>query len=121
MSLIKAKGVDICVHNGDVDFENKVIAPSDSLIYRPYAQWTSYVESDGQTTADRSAHYDLMFNRLRYNTTPQKNANPAPPTARARRALFARNTRGNRRACRRTCRPSSARSGRCAHAPRLPR
>ena len=60
--------------NGDVDFENKVIAPSDSLIYRPYAQWTSYVESDGQTTADRSAHYDLMFNRLRYNTTPQKNA-----------------------------------------------
>ncbi len=60
--------------NPDVDFENKVIAPADSIIYRPYAQWTSYVESDGVTTADRSAHYDLMFNRLRYNTTASKNA-----------------------------------------------
>ena len=66
--------VTIIDDNADLDFENKVIAPSDSLIYRPYAQWTSYVESDGQTTADCSAHYDLMFNRLRYNTTPQKNA-----------------------------------------------
>lgn len=60
--------------NPDVDFENKVIAPADSVIYRPYAQWTSYVESDGVTTADRSAHYDLMFNRLRYNPTASKNA-----------------------------------------------
>lgn len=60
--------------NADVDCDNNVIAPSDSVIYRPYAQWTSVVESDGKTTADYSAHYDLMFNRLRYNATTQKNA-----------------------------------------------
>jgi len=60
--------------NADVDYENNVISRSDSIVYRPYAQWTSVVESDGQTTADYSAHYDLMFNRLRYNTTTGKNA-----------------------------------------------
>ena len=60
--------------NADVDYENNVIAPNDSIIYRPYAQWTTEVKSDGHTTADRSAHYDLMFNRLRYNTTASKNA-----------------------------------------------
>lgn len=60
--------------NADVDCENNVVSPNDSIIYRPYAQWTSVVESDGKTTADYSAHYDLMFNRLRYNTTTQKNA-----------------------------------------------
>ena len=66
--------VTIIDDNPDLDYENNVIAPADSIIYRPYAQWTSTVESDGQTTADRSAHYDLMFNRLRYNTTASKNA-----------------------------------------------
>jgi len=66
--------VTIIDDNASVDYENNVIAPNDSVIYRPYAQWTSTVESDGQTTADRSAHYDLMFNRLRYNTTASKNA-----------------------------------------------
>ena len=60
--------------NADVDYLNNVVTPNDSIIYRPYAQWTSWVESDGVTTADRSAHYDLMFNRLMYNTTTQKNA-----------------------------------------------
>ena len=60
--------------NADVDFENNVLSHSDSIVYRPYAQWTSVVESDGLTTADYSAHYDLMFNRLRYNTTTRKNA-----------------------------------------------
>ena len=60
--------------NPYVDYDNNVIAPADSVIYRPYAQWTSWVESDGVTTADRSAHYDLMFNRLRYNPIASKNA-----------------------------------------------
>ena len=66
--------VTIIDDNTDVDYENNVIAPADSVVYRPYAQWNAYVESDGQTTADYSAHYDLMFNRLRYNTTTQNNA-----------------------------------------------
>lgn len=60
--------------NAVLDCENNLVAPADSVVYRPYAQWTSVVESDGQTTADYSAHYDLMFNRLRYNPTTQNNA-----------------------------------------------
>ena len=66
--------VTIIDDNADVDCDNNVVAPADTVVYRPYAQWTSVVESDGQTTADRSAHYDLLFNRLRYNATTQKNA-----------------------------------------------
>ena len=66
--------VTILDDNADVDFENNVTSHSDSVVYRPYAQWTTVVESDGRTTADYSAHYDLMFNRLRYNTTARKNA-----------------------------------------------
>ena len=66
--------VTILDDNADVDFENNVFSHTDSIVYRPYAQWTTVVESDGRTTADYSAHYDLMFNRLRYNTTTRKNA-----------------------------------------------
>lgn len=66
--------VTILDDNADVDFENNVTSHSDSVVYRPYAQWTTVVESDGRTTADYSAHYDLMFNRLRYNAKAQKNA-----------------------------------------------
>ena len=66
--------VTILDDNADVDFENNVFSHTDSIVYRPYAQWTSVVESDGRTTADYSAHYDLMFNRLRYNAKAQKNA-----------------------------------------------
>ena len=66
--------ITIIDDNTILDCENNLVAPADSVVYRPYAQWTSVVESDGQTTADYSAHYDLMFNRLRYNTTTQNNA-----------------------------------------------
>ena len=74
--MVNHENYDITIldDNADVDFENNVISPNDSIVYRPYAQWTTVVESDGRTTADYSAHYDLMFNRLRYNTTTQKNA-----------------------------------------------
>ena len=74
--LVNHENYDVTIldDNADVDFENNVISPNDSIVYRPYAQWTSVVKSDGKTTADYSAHYDLMFNRLRYNTTTQKNA-----------------------------------------------
>lgn len=66
--------ITIIDDNTVLDCENNLVAPADSVVYRPYAQWTSVVESDGQTTADYSAHYDLMFNRLRYNPTTQNNA-----------------------------------------------
>ena len=60
--------------NGDVDYQNTVVTPTDSLIYRPYQQWTTTFDAGGTVGLERSAHYDLMFNRLMYNTTPDDNA-----------------------------------------------
>lgn len=53
--------------NGDAGCDNNMITPTDSLVYRPYAQWTSTFDAGGKTGTERSAHYDLMFNRLTYN------------------------------------------------------
>ena len=60
--------------NGDVDYENRVVTPTDSLIYRPYEQWTTTFDAGGAIGVERSAHYDLMFNRLMYDATPDNNA-----------------------------------------------
>lgn len=60
--------------NTDVDYANNLVMPGDSVVYRPYAQWTTVVEGTGSIAADYSAHYDLMFNRLMYNTTTNDNA-----------------------------------------------
>ena len=60
--------------NGDLDCENRVVTPTDSLIYRPYAQWTDEFDAGGTIGVERSAHYDLMFNRLMYSTTVDDNA-----------------------------------------------
>jgi hypothetical protein len=50
------------------------VVPGDSVVYRPYAQWTTVIEGTGGVATDYSAHYDLMFNRLVYNTTTNDNA-----------------------------------------------
>lgn len=60
--------------NTDVDYVNNLIVPGDSVVYRPYAQWTTVIEGTRSIAADYSAHYDLMFNRLIYNTTTNDNA-----------------------------------------------
>ena len=60
--------------NGDLDCENRVVKPADSLVYRPYAQWTTTHDAGGEIGVERSAHYDLMFNRLMYSTTTDENA-----------------------------------------------
>ena len=60
--------------NGDLDYQNDVITPTDSLIYRPYQKWTTVFNAGGTIGVERSAHYDLMFNRLKYSTTPDDNA-----------------------------------------------
>ena len=60
--------------NTDVDYDNNIVTPGDSVIYRPYAQWTTVIEGSGNIATDYSAHYDLMFNRLMYSTTTEKNA-----------------------------------------------
>lgn len=59
--------------NTDFDYKNNPVA-SDTVVYRPYAQWTTVIEAQGNVAADHSAHYDLMFNRLIYNTTVNENA-----------------------------------------------
>ena len=60
--------------NTEVDYQNSLTSVTDSVVYRPYAQWTTVVEANGSVAADYSAHYDLMFNRLMYNTTTNENA-----------------------------------------------
>ena len=60
--------------NTDVDYANNLLVPGDSVVYRPYAQWTTVVEGTDHIATDYSAHYDLMFNRLMYNTTTNNNA-----------------------------------------------
>ena len=60
--------------NGDVDYQNTVVTPTDSLVYRPYQQWTTTFDAGGTTGVQCSAHYDLMFNRLMYSTTTDDNA-----------------------------------------------
>lgn len=60
--------------NGDVDYNNNLVTPTDSLIYTPYAQWTTAYDGNGTMGVQRSAHYDLMFNRLKYDPSPKKNA-----------------------------------------------
>lgn len=60
--------------NTDVDYANNLVMPGDSVVYRPYAQWTTVVQGTDKIAADYSAHYDLMFNRLMYNTTTNDNA-----------------------------------------------
>lgn len=60
--------------NGDLDYQNRVIAGSDSLVYRPYAQWTTTFQGNGVVADEYTAHYDLMFNRLMYNANTDANA-----------------------------------------------
>ncbi len=58
----------------DFDYKNNPVTTGDTVVYHPYAQWTTVIESQGHVAADHSAHYDLMFNRLIYNTTVNENA-----------------------------------------------
>lgn len=59
--------VFILDRNTALDFKNDVMANADSVIYRPYAQWTTTFNANGTAADERSAHYDLTFNRLIYN------------------------------------------------------
>jgi len=72
---VEADNYDVFIidANTDVDYANNPVT-GDSVVYRPYAQWTTVTEGSGNVAADHSAHYDLMFNRLIYNTTSSDNA-----------------------------------------------
>lgn len=71
---------------------DNALLPCDSVLYRPYAQWTSRFDHNGLTIEpedavtdedfvgekdpdlQRTAHYNLMFNRLMFNKDINKSA-----------------------------------------------
>ena len=67
-NMVKAEDyiVEIVDNNSQLNCENNLSNPADTLVYRPYRQWnTSFVGTD-QVASEQAAHYDLMFNRLVY-------------------------------------------------------
>ena len=62
--------VFIVDNNGTLDCQNNLVNTDDTLVYTPYAQWTTAYDGEGTIGEQRSAHYDLMFNRLMHSTTP---------------------------------------------------
>ena len=62
--------VEIYDNNSQLDCHNNLTHPEDTLLYRPYRQWTTTFVGNDHISYESAAHYDLMFNRLLY-----KNAN----------------------------------------------
>ena len=58
--------VEIINNNSQLDCENNLTNPADTLVYTPYRQWTTTFLGNGQVQSESAAHYDLMFNRLLY-------------------------------------------------------
>ena len=58
--------VEIYDKNSQLDGKNDLTNPADTLIYKPYRQWTTYFVGNGDVVSESAAHYDLMFNRLLY-------------------------------------------------------
>ena len=58
--------VEIIDNNSQLDCENNLSNPADTLVYTPYRQWTTTFVGTSQVASESAAHYDLMFNRLLY-------------------------------------------------------
>lgn len=58
--------VEIIDNNSQLDCENNLSNPADTLVYTPYCQWTTTFVGTSQVASESAAHYDLMFNRLLY-------------------------------------------------------
>ena len=58
--------VEIYDNNSQLDCRNNLSHPEDTLIYKPYRQWTTTFVGNDQVAIESAAHYDLMFNRLLY-------------------------------------------------------
>ncbi|MBO6031217.1 MAG: FimB/Mfa2 family fimbrial subunit [Prevotella sp.] len=65
--------VEIIDNNSQLDCENNLINPADTLIYTPYRQWTTTFAGNGQVSGESAAHYDLMFNRIIYKNASVTN------------------------------------------------
>lgn len=76
--------VTIVDDNAVLGADNSLL-PGDSLLYTPYAQWTTRFDEDGiavegdvhpatrsSVATERTAHYNLMFNRLMFNDDSNK-------------------------------------------------
>lgn len=65
---VKAEDYELTIveDNGIVDADNTVLS-DDSLLYRPYAEWTTEFP-ETRATQEKTAHYDINFNRLMYTT-----------------------------------------------------
>lgn len=72
--------VRVLDNNAHLAHDNEVIR-TDSLQYSPYAGWTSrlaeggtIIDGDKETPGQRTAHFNVMFNRLSYNADTKKSA-----------------------------------------------
>ena len=65
--------VEIIDNNAQVDYLNRLSSPEDTLVYRPYRQWTTTFVGNDQVASESAAHYDLMFNRLVYRNASVAN------------------------------------------------
>lgn len=65
--------VEIIDNNSQVDCHNNLSKPADTLVYRPYRQWTTTFVGSGEVPTESAAHYDLMFNRLLYKNASVEN------------------------------------------------
>lgn len=66
----------ITAPNGHLDYDNNVL-PDDTLLYTPYAEWTTRFPEDaldGDPDLQRTAHYDINFNRLMYSSSEDNSA-----------------------------------------------
>jgi len=64
--LDKDYTVEIIDNNAQLDCQNNLSKPGDTLVYKPYRQWTTTFVGNDQVASESAAHYDLMFNRLVY-------------------------------------------------------
>lgn len=68
--------VVITAKNGRLDYDNNLL-PDDTLLYTPYAAWTTQFpedETDPDAVKERTAHYDINFNRIMYRSATEDDA-----------------------------------------------
>ena len=58
--------VEIIDNNSQLDCQNNLSNPNDTIVYTPYRQWTTSFVGSGDVVSESAAHYDLMFNRIIY-------------------------------------------------------
>ena len=65
--------VEIIDNNSQLNCQNDLTNPADTLVYTPYQQWTTTFIGTDQVPSESAAHYDLMFNRLVYKNASVQN------------------------------------------------